>query len=307
MSSNLFLHSPRSRWRLQLMPERGGAWLGAEARDATGQWQPVLQPCPPAAVAADERLRYANYALVPFSNRIAEGQIRAVHSQAWPTALPPNWPGLAHPIHGVGWLQPWAAHARSSRDLTLRLSWPAQPAWPWPFQAWQRIRLLGARTLQLDLGLQNTGPRPMPAGLGWHPAFARRSQLALGLRAALAQRTGSDGLPTGRHDAAPAALAFGRLAAADALTGTDCAFDGWAGSARLRWPDVTLHLKAEGALARRLVIYAPAGADYICLEPVSHLNNALAQSHITAARWGLRWLAPGNSLQARVRLTLGEG
>lgn len=306
VSSSLSLCSSRSRWRLQLVPERGGAWLGADALDADGQWQPVLLPCPPSVVATDERLRYANYALVPFSNRIAHGQVRAVLAQARPAALPPNWPGLAHPIHGVGWLQRWAVQAQSPRDATLRLSWPPSPAWPWPFEARQRVRLLGTRTLQLDLWLRNAGPRHMPAGLGWHPAFARRSQLSLALRATSAQCTGSDGLPTGQHDDAPPSLRFGKAAAAESLTGTDCAFDGWRGEARLQWPGLRLRMKADGALSRRLVIYAPTGADYICLEPVSHLNNALAQSPATAAAWGQRWLAPGDALQARVRLTLGD-
>ncbi len=306
MASSLSLGSRRSRWRLQLTPARGAAWLGADALDATGAWQPVLQPCPSSVLTADERLRYANYALLPFSNRIAAGHLRAVQAQARPEPLPPNWPGLAHPIHGVGWLHPWVVDLHAGREASLRLDWPGHASWPWPFVARQRLRLLGERALQLDLSLCNVGRRQMPAGLGWHPAFARRSQLRLALQARSCQQTGSDGLPDGSAGAAPPFLRRGRAEPAESLIGTDNAFDGWTGAAQLQWPALRLDMKADGALSRRLVIYAPADADYICLEPVSHLNNALAQTALTAAAWGQRWLSPGMVLRARLRLTLQD-
>lgn len=303
MDEPLLLGRFHSRWRLRLLPQRGSAWLSAEARDASGHWHHVLQPTPPDVLAVDRRLHYANYPLLPYSNRVGQGVICAARRQAVPQPLPGNWPGIAHPIHGLGWLQSWRVQARSARAALLHFHWDGGPAWPWRFEAEQRLQLLGKDVLQLDLMLRNRDAREMPAGLGWHPCFARRSRLQLCLRADQRQLMGADELPCGVEPAHPN-LVSGRAAPADDLVGTDSAFTGWRGRARLRWPELAVDLHAAGALAEHLVIYAPPSNDVICLEPVSHLNNALGQVPPLAAGWGQRWLAPGAELRGRVRLAL---
>lgn len=301
----LTLGSGRSDWRIQLIPSRGAAAVSMEARQH-GQWHAITQPTSAEALRDDLRLRYSNYALVPYSNRIADGKIPAATRYDAKQPLPSNWPGLTHPMHGLGWLLPWRVAQRHSREAVLMLDWPGGGAWPWPMQSEQRLRLLSRNVLQMDLRVTNTGAEPMPAGLGWHPYFKADAGVTLRTRARWMQMAGADGLPTGLA-VPPPALAEGRTVNVQSLLGLDNGFGGWSGDAALCWPErdgLRMHLRAQGALRRHCVIYTPPGENFFCLEPVSHANNALAQHPLRAAAMGQRWLRPGESLKGGMRLVL---
>jgi aldose 1-epimerase len=295
------LASRRSNWRMQIAPSRGAVALAIEAHHA-GRWHPVALPTDPDVVHNDSRLRYSNYALLPYSNRIGHGKIFAVSDKP----LPPNWPGISHPIHGLGWLLAWRVAQQDSRDIKLTLNWRGGDAWSWPMRGDQRLRLLGRNVLQMDLRLTNTGTQPMPAGIGWHPYFMADAGATLRTRARLMQVAGSDGIPTGFVDPT-CALARGEKTDVRYLSPLDNGFVGWSGEAELSWPQrcgLRMHLQARGALRRHCVIYAPAEKRFFCLEPVSHGNNALALDSKRAAQIGQRWLAPGEALSGSMRWVL---
>jgi aldose 1-epimerase len=192
----LALGSARSNWRMQLIPSRGGAAIAMEARH-NGRWHPITQPTSAEALRDDLRLRYSNYALVPYSNRIADGKVPAAAGHKAKHPLPGNWPGLAHPMHGLGWLLPWRVAQQNCRKAVLILDWRGGDAWPWPMQSEQRLRLLGRNVLQMDLRVTNTGTEPMPAGLGWHPYFKADAGVTMRMRARRMQSAGANGLPVG--------------------------------------------------------------------------------------------------------------
>jgi aldose 1-epimerase len=52
----------------------------------------------------------------------------------------------------------------------------------------------------------------------------------------------------------------------------DQSIDGWRGAARIRDEKMSLQLKAS---VDRLVVYTPQQRDYYCVEPVSHVSNAI--------------------------------
>ena len=73
--------------------------------------------------------------------------------------------------------------------------------------------------------------------------------------------------------------------------GTDHCFDGWPGRATIRYESPARSLLLEGCEATRfLIVYIPAGADYFCLEPVTHAVNAMNLP--AAAESGLWTLEP---------------
>lgn len=301
----LTLASRRSDWRIQLAPLCGAAALTIEAYHS-GQWYPVAHPTSTETLRDDLRLRYSNYALLPYSNRIKHGIVAHAFGCNPKPALPKNWADLPHPLHGVGWQLPWRIKQQRGREVVLTLDWLGGKAWPWPFRGEQQLRLLGRHVLQMDLCLINTGNEPMPAGLGWHPYFMSDAGATLRTTARWMQMAGTDGLPTGLTSP-PAALAEGRTIAIHDLPPLDNDFGGWCGEAELCWPQragLRMRLQASGALRRHCVIYKPLGENFFCLEPVSHANNALALHTSRAAAMGLRWLALGETLKGGMRWVL---
>jgi aldose 1-epimerase len=148
--------------------------------------------------------------------------------------------------------------------------------------------------LTLHLSVVNTAPHAQPVGLGWHPYFPKRSRSRL--HAELAERWDNDasGLPT-RKVAQPGIdgdishLAF------------DNCFEGWAGPARLR--DERLSLRLSSSLPY-LVVFTPGNKPYYCVEPVSHVSNAIHMAN--PAAHGLRSLEPGQRFDAWMKLEIAR-
>ena len=81
----------------------------------------------------------------------------------------------------------------------------------------------------------------------------------------------------------------------------DHCFDGWSGEARI---DDAMHGLQLSASTRHLVVFTPAGSPHFCVEPVSHVNNAIQADDPLAQ--GLVALAPGEQLQAWMGLRRRE-
>ena len=79
--------------------------------------------------------------------------------------------------------------------------------------------------------------------------------------------------------------------------GFDNCFEGWRGAARLR--DDKLSMKLSSSLPY-LVVYTPAHSPYYCVEPVSHVSNAIHMAD--PAAHGLRALAAGATFDAWMKL-----
>jgi aldose 1-epimerase len=265
--------------RLAVRPDLGGSIAGLWHRDL-----PVLRSTEPAALASSRAS--GCYPLVPYSNRIGYRHFRW---RGHDFTTQPNFDDNPHSVHGVGWLRPWRVVRHGANDLGLALQHQPDPHWPFAFEADQSFSLTPTR-LEVQMSITNTDTRAQPAGLGWHPYFPKRARSRL--HAEVSERWESDAtqLPTRRVvqpgiDADIAHLAF------------DNVFDGWRGAARLR--DERLSLTLSSSLDR-LVVFTPGDRPYYCVEPVSHVSNAIGMADPLAH--GLVELAPGERLQAWMRL-----
>ncbi len=267
--------------RLALRPDLGGAvaglWLGdtavlrsTEAADLSGARQAGCYP------------------LVPYSNRLGYRRFRW-QGQDHQTA--PNFDDNPHSVHGVAWQRPWDVVSQAADQAELRYVHAADAHWPFAFEARQRF-VLTAGALEVHLACTNLSAQPQPVGLGWHPYFPKRHRSRLHIE--LTDRWDSDasGLPT-RHVPQPgidgdvAHLAF------------DHCFEGWRGPARIR--DEKLSLRLTSSMPY-LVVYTPDTKPYYCVEPVSHVSNAIHMSD--PAAHGLRALAPGATFDAWMKLEI---
>lgn len=257
--------------RLALRPDLGAA--------IAGLWRgelPVLHSAEPAALTTPRPS--GGFVLAPYSNRLG-GRRFHWRGQGFTTA--PNTDGSPHSLHGLAWARPWVVLAILADQADLQLVHAPDADWPFAFTLRQRL-VLTPDALKIELTFTNTDARAQPVGLGWHPFFHRRAHSRLQID--LTHRWDSDPLtqlptrklPQPAIDADLAQLAF------------DHCFEGWRGAALICDEALSLRLSAS---VPYLVVYTPAEKPFFCVEPVSHVNNAV-QSDDPVAQ-GLCDLAAG--------------
>ena len=143
-----------------------------------------------------------------------------------------------------------------------------------------------------SLHITNHADVAQPVGLGWHPYFPKRSRSRLHIELTDRWESDASGLPTRKLpqsgiDADIAHLEF------------DHCFEGWRGEAKIR--DEKLRLGLRSSLPY-LVVFTPQTKPYYCVEPVSHVSNAIHMADPLAH--GLRKLAPGESFEASMTLAV---
>jgi aldose 1-epimerase len=232
----------------------------------------------------------ACFPLVPWSNRIDPAGFVFEGRRIAPA---PNRPGEPCPIHGDGWQHPWRVEAQSGSGVSLLLDRRAGA----PFSYVARLRYtLTEAALQVTLEVSNTGAARLPFGLGLHPWLERREGLTLRAAARTTWTRGPLGLPLEAVDLPPD-WNFGAAAPLPS-THVDHLFAGWNGKAEVHWPDTGVSLAIEADMGY-YILYAPAGKDFFCFEPVDHAINAHNLPR-GAARNGLSILAPGQTLSRRI-------
>ena len=265
--------------RLAVRPDLGGSVAGLWHRET-----PILRSTEPTRL--EKPRQSAMFPLLPYSNRLAYRRFRW---RGHDYTTRPNFDDSPHSLHGVGWLRPWTIVSSSVLEVVLELKHGGDADWPFPFTARQYFSLspesFGAR-----LQFTNDAEGDQPVGLGWHPYFSRRSRSRLHIE--LSDRWDSDAtkLPTrkvAQHgiDSDLSHLDF------------DHCFEGWRGPARIR--DERFSLQLSSSLPY-LVVYTPVDRDYFCVEPVSHVSNAIHMAD--PASHGLVALAPGATLEAWMKL-----
>jgi aldose 1-epimerase len=265
--------------RLAVRPDIGGS--------IAGLWHgstPVLRSTEPARLARAHDA--ASFALVPYSNRIAYHRFRW---KGRDYASGSHFDDGPHSLHGIGWMRGWDVLSHSGIDLVLRLRHEADGHWPFAFEAQQSFALT-PDALVVQTAVTNTDTVAQPAGVGWHPYFPKRARSRLHVDC------------SGRWDNDPTLLPVRRVAqpgidADVAHLSFDNIFDGWSGPAHIRDEKFSLHVRSS---LPYLVVYAQQDKDFFCVEPVSHVNNAIHMSD--PAAHGLRTLQPGESLEASMRI-----
>lgn len=265
--------------RLVVRPDLGGSVAGFWHRDL-----PIWRS--DAGGSLTDVADSACFPLLPYSNRIGLRRFRWLGRDY---ELRPNFAGSPHTLHGVGWQRPWDVVAQEPGSLTLELRHDADDDWPFSFAARQGFALT-PQALTLTLDITNTDRVAQPMGLGWHPYFTNCGTARLQIDVTHRWECDATLLPTRRVvqpaiDARVDELEF------------DNAFDGWRSPALVH--DGPLRMRLTSSLDR-VVLYTPRGADAFCVEPVSHVNNAI-QSEEPAAR-GIIALEPGASTSAWLRV-----
>lgn len=265
--------------RLALRPDLGGCIAGLWHRDT-----PILRSSDPGQLQASRPS--GGYPLVPYSNRLGYRRFRW---KGHDFTTEPNFGDNPHSLHGVGWLRPWEIVSSSVLEVVLRYRHTPDAHWPFAFEASQYFTLT-PQSMHVEMVYTNTGDSAQPVGLGWHPYFPKRARSRLHIE--LSDRWESDAtqLPV-RKVSQP-----GIDSDVSHLDFDNC-FDGWRGAARIRDEKFSLQLTSS---LDRLVVFTPQNKDYFCVEPVSHVSNAIHMAD--PAAHGLRSVAPGERTSAWMQL-----
>lgn len=249
------------------------------------------------ALAGDFAPDMACFPLVPFSNRIGGG---CFVFQGREVRLATD-PGSPHRIHGHGWSTPWSVEAVTDDALRMGFTHRADD-WPWSYRAAQTVALDG-EGLTVTLDLINEADSDMPAGLGLHPYFVKTPGSRVTADVGSMWENDETILPC-RKRPLPPAWDFRHGVTMDRVA-LDNGFTGWNGSATLDRPQERLRLTmlADGPAAH-LIVYAPAEESYLCLEPVTHMTDALNRPQEPDA--GVIALPPGERLSLTVRFLLSR-
>ena len=273
--------------RVTLCPQMGGGVLSFSWRDRD-VFRSAREPKSP--------LDLASFAMVPFVGRITAGRFTLGSLQV---QLPINAPAVdpTNAIHGHGWLAPWRATAEPARAHLIYER--AANAWPWAYMA-EQILEVDDTGLTHTLILTNQSQTPMPAGFGLHPYFPRNAQTRFHALLRGEVTTPPDGIdmrdqPRDWWDANAVSTRV-----------VDHAYAFRQGDMTLTWPDRGLRLVVTPDESfPHTVVYAPAGADFVCVEPISHLPDAL-NSTAPLSITGLKWLAPAARWRASVRFQVAD-
>jgi aldose 1-epimerase len=265
--------------RLSLRPDIGGSVAGLWHGDL-----PVWRSADPLTLAQPRE--GANFPLVPYSGRIGYRRFRWQGRDHTTLA---NFGDNPHSLHGVGWTRAWRVVQAEDDAVELALTHRPDAEWPFAFEATQGF-MLDPQGLRATMSITNTGDVTAPVGLGWHPYFPRRERSRV--HAEISGRWETDPfelpnrcVPQPGIDADVAHLSY------------DHCFEGWQGAARVR--DERVRVAITSSLPY-LVVYTPPQQDYFCVEPVSHVPNAIHMSE--PARHGVRALAAGETFTAWMRV-----
>ena len=232
-----------------------------------------------------------SYPLAPFSNRVGQATLK--------------WNGTSHPlvqnngdephaIHGVGWQRAWEVLEATGRFALLSYEHKPDASWPFAFDTSQAFRLTG-HELELTLSITNQSASATPVGLGWHPHFVKRARSRIAFEATGRWEMDAQKLPTHR-------ISTHGLDADCALLDVDHCYDGWSGVVHLR--DEALDIRVSSNLSR-LVVFTSDTKDFVAIEPVSHVNNAInlmANKVASAEALGVHVLQPGESVSSEMTI-----
>jgi len=131
--------------------------------------------------------------------------------------------------------------------------------------------------------VENKSDQACPAGLGLHPSFTASKGTQIGFNASSIWEADADLLPITLSPLS-SKTDFSNSKVIDGVQLDNC-FSGWDGEAIIRWPgfDHGILMRADQNFPH-LVVYARPENDFICLEPVSHVNNALNMTGKNAIR-----------------------
>lgn len=256
----------------------------------------LLRPASGEALSTAFAYGFSAFPLLPYSGPIFGGgyTFDGVRYE-----LSRNVPAEPDPTHGEGWILPWSVVEQADDRIILSLDYHPSAGFT-PF-AWCGLieYKLEPDALVAFITLRNTGNRPMPAGMGFHPYFPKCAGTVLTFAHGRIWPPDEPGAVRREPCKPPAALDFNPgLDVSDMVL--DRCYEDWDGCATLRSPDGFLTKIAADQTFRKLQIYDPWDYPYICIEPVSNANDGFNRAALGVPGHGVHVLEAGQAISGRI-------
>jgi aldose 1-epimerase len=240
--------------------------------------------------------RFGLWAMVPFANRAFGG---VVDDGTQTFTVPINDPAANINIHGFGWQSDWSYRSDHAGHTVMTHRREAGPD-PYRYQCDLDISL-DAAGMTAKLSVTNTAQEALPFGIGLHPWFpcAEDTRLMLASRGALLlgqhyRATGHEAFSHGGP------YAHGPVFRRDSEQVLSCL--GWDGQATMITPSTGLRLTMSASETMRSpLVWAPANADFLCVEPQSHGTGSPSEAPAREVA-PLTTLQPDETLSGWMRL-----
>lgn len=280
----------------RIAPEAGGIVAGLDWRRPDGHIHKLLHSPQGAIPSTGAPNMFGSWAMVPFANRAFGGVVDDGERRF---TVPDNNAYGGGNIHGFGWQSAWDILGQTASHTVLEHR-RTTGSDPYRYRATQEVSLHQAG-VTIEIAVTNEADQALPYGLGHHPWFPCAPDTTLGMTATGAlvfgdafRATGSQSLPDGGPYAEKPVFATGRE--------TAWSFLGWDGSARIETPSSGLAITLTASETLHCpVVWAPAGADFLCVEPQSHAIGSPSEKAARAVA-PLTRLEPGGTLSGWLRI-----
>ncbi len=291
--SNQYIH-------LGVMPELGASLSHLTYKTAHGSDKEILRPLLKKSDHTYDVNDAAMFLMLPYCGRIRGGCF-----PYWGIVrkVPKNQPGISDPIHGDGWKTKWHIIQQTTNSLTLQMQHKKEDGgYPFSYEA-QIAYTLQDRQLAIQITLTNPTVLPMPCGMGIHPFFTKTKDVILEFETRHVWSNENDPI-FDRPYPCPQDWDFSSGKALNHMVFDTC-FGGFKEKATLTYPSdgITVHMTTDD-LFHHVVLYAPRGKDFFCLEPTTMASNAFNLASNGVIGTGIKSIGPKQNLTGRIMLEI---
>ncbi len=240
------------------------------------------------------------FPMIPFCGRIRGGSFVYFGITR---KMAKNHTGIVDPIHGDGWKSVWQVQSQQDDKIVLTLTHDKDKGgFPFSYNAELSYTLKKTR-LEIEMKITNPGPLPMPCGMGIHPFFVKTKEVELDFVTQMVWSNESDPIFDKPYET-PSTWQFqGGRPLKNAVF--DTCFDGFDGKASILYPDtgITVNIEADNQF-KHVVLYAPRGKNFFCLEPVSNAINAFNLAANGTIGTGMKSIGPEQSMSGKLALEI---
>lgn len=209
--------------------------------------------------------------------------------------VPRNQAGIADPIHGDAWKAVFEVVSCTPDRAELKMSHGRnEGGYPFSYDMTVVYALDGHR-LTVRIELKNTMPLPIPCGMGVHPYFNKTKDVELDFKTKMVWSNWSDPI-FDKPYVTPDTWQFeGGQPLKNAVF--DTCFGGFNGEAKVNYPEkgVFVTISADPAFGH-VVLYAPKGKGFFCLEPCTNAQNAFNLAAGGMVGTGIQSIGPNQTV-----------
>ena len=239
------------------------------------------------------------FPMIPYASFIQDGHFPYFGITRF---VPKNCDFSKYPLHGDVWHSKLDILNYDSTHVSLSYHHDKNQGFPFSYSAQLEYRI-NQNNLQIIETIENTSILPMPYGMGIHPFFKRDADTVVYFEADKIWYRGDDPI-LGHPYTAPAHLNFKNGLPVPG-NGINISFGSWNRTASIVYPTqkIKVDIMADSVF-RHLILFAPKGKDFFCLEPVTNTPDAFNLASLGIVGTGIQSLGPHQTVSQKIEFIL---